>query len=682
MRRQKKRAGGSSLSFKMKLRFKDGDFSEHIRLTLLAVLVGILAGLASVLFKFMIHFFQKQFWKADIIIDAVSTQPWFLTVLIPTVGGLIIAPIIFYGAKEAKGHGVPEVMESLIFRGGRIRNQVSAVKAIASSICIASGGSTGREGPIVQVSASLASTVGQLFKIKERGMKTLVAAGAGAGIGATFNAPIAGALFAVEVILGEFGIYSFSPIIIASVIATMISRFITGDFSSFTVPKYTMSSVWEIGPYILLGIISGAVAILFIETLNFFEDRFDKLKAHPLVKPAVGGLLVGVIGLQFPQIFGVSYEAIDAGLTNQLGLWLALALVFIKVLSTSLTLGSGGSGGILAPSLFLGTMTGNVVGQFFHNAFPQSMSSPGAFSLVGMGAVVAAATHAPITAIIIIFELTNDYKIILPLMLSCIIASLMSVGIHKESIYTMKLKRRGILFSEGREANILRSLRVKDFISHDYQVFINTEHVGRIIDQVIGSKHHAFQIVDAENTYVGCFSLNQMKKLVLDKELLDSLLIAEDLAVPGIEIDYEDNLEQAMKIFGREDVAEITVLQGKKFTGVVKRKDVIEAYNNEIIKREATEGIIQKLKFSPQTKSFDFGTGYKIMEIEAPSAFWNRSLKELNLKAAHRIDILLIKRGYPPKTIPIPSAMEVIKKGDILILAGLAENISAIIQND
>jgi len=672
----------------MIINFKDTDFNEHIRLTLLAILIGVVAGLASILFKIMIQFFQNIFWRAESILEGVAQQPWFLTILIPTVGGLIISPIIYYGAKEAKGHGVPEIMEALIFRGGRIPNKVAAVKAMASSICIASGGSTGREGPIVQVSASLASTIGKLFKIKDRGMKTLVAAGAGAGIGATFNAPIAGALFAVEVILGEFGVYSFSPIIIASVTSTMTSQFITGvKFSAFTVPKYTLTNVWEIGPYILLGIICGAVAILFIQVLYFLEDKFEALKVHPLIKPAMGGLLVGVIGLKFHQIFGVSYEAMDAGLTNQMGFWLAFVLIFAKILGTSLTLGSGGSGGIFAPSLFLGAMTGNVVGTFFKNIFPSSMSSPdafspGAFSLVGMGAVVAGATHAPITAIVIIFELTNDYKIILPLMLSCIIASLMTVGIHKQSIYTLKLKRRGILFSEGREVNILRSLPVKDFASQDHQVFLNTEHVGRIIDLAISSKHHAFQIIDADNNYVGCFSLNQMKKLVLDKDLLDSLLIAEDLAVQGISIDYEDNLEQAMKIFGQEDVSEITLLKGNKFSGVIKRKDVIEAYNHEIIKKEAVEGIVQKLKFSTQSKSFDIGTGYKIMEVEAPAPFLDKSLKELNLKAVHRIDILLIKRKYPPQTIPIPSAEEVIKKGDILVLAGLTENIMNIIQND
>jgi len=261
----------------MKVGFEKSEFREHIRLTLLAVLVGFAGGLASVVFKLMIRFFQNQFWKADTIISAVSSQPWYLTILIPALGGLIISPIIYFGAREAKGHGVPEIMESLIFRGGRIRHQVVAIKALASSICIGSGGSVGREGPIVQISSSLASSIGQLFRIKERGMRTLVAAGAAAGIGGTFNAPIAGALFAVEVLLGEFGIFSFSPIIIASVISTLTSRLFTGDFSAFTVPKYTLISVWEIGPYVLLGIVSGLVAILL---LKLFISSRTKLTVY------------------------------------------------------------------------------------------------------------------------------------------------------------------------------------------------------------------------------------------------------------------------------------------------------------------------------------------------------------------------------------------------------------------
>ncbi len=665
----------------MKINFGKNEFSEHIRLTLLAVLVGFAAGLASIIFKIMINLFQDLFWKASSIISAVSSQGWFLTILIPAAGGLLIGPLIYYGAREAKGHGVPEIMESLIFRGGRIRTRVVAIKALASAVCIGSGGSVGREGPIVQISSSLASSVGRIFRIRERGMRTLVAAGAAAGIGGTFNAPIAGALFAVEVLLGEFGVFSFSPIIIASVISTLTSRVISEDISAFTVPEYSLISVWEIAPYILLGILGGLVAIMFIKALYFFEDKFEKIPLHPLLKPILGGLLIGTIGLGLPQIFGVGYDSIDACLQNQLGLWLALVLVFAKILSTSLTLGSGGSGGIFAPSLFLGAMTGNFIGSTFHHYFPSSISSPGAYSLVGMGAVVAAATHAPITAIIIIFELTGDYKIILPLMLSSIVASFMTVGIHKESIYTMKLKRRGILFKEGRELNILRSLFVKNFISQDYHTFLNTENIGKIIDQAISKKHHSFQIVDSDKNYVGCFSLNLLKTSVLQKDLLESIIIAQDLAVPDIEIDYFATLEQAMEIFGREDVAEISVLKNKKIMGVIKRKDVIEAYNHEISMKEAASGLVQKLKFSHVTKTTDIGKGYQITEIDAPDSFWDKSLKELNLKALHRIDILLIKRKSPLQTITLPSADEIIKKEDTLILVGHKDNIKKITHN-
>ncbi len=665
----------------MKFHFKETEFNEYIRLTLLAVLIGLLGGLASIGFKGLISAFQSLFWRSSSLISAASTQPWFLTLLIPALGGLIIGPLIYYGAREAKGHGVPEILEALVLRGGRIKTRVAAIKALASSICIGSGGSVGREGPIVQISSTIASSVGQLFRIKEKGMRTLVAAGAAAGIGATFNAPIAGALFAVEVLLGEFGVFSFSPIIVSSVIATLTSRFITGDFAAFTVPKYTLISIWEIGPYVLLGVLGGVVAILFIKVLYFFEDFFDRIPVRPLIKPALGGLLIGAIGFKLPHILGVSYESIDRCLQNQIGLWLAFVLVFVKILSTSLTLGSGGSGGIFAPSLFLGAMTGNFLGSIAHNAFPSHMSSPGAFALVGMGAVVAATTHAPITAIIIIFELTNDYNIILPLMLSCIIASFLTVGIHKESIYTMKLKRRGLLFKEGRELNILKSLPVKEYISQDYKVFINTERIGKIINQAIGGKHHSFQITDPHKNYIGCFSLNQLKNLISEKETLDSFVIAQDIAVPGILIDINDTLEQAMKIFGNRDVAEIAVLENKKFVGVIKRKDVIEAYNHETTKREAASGIIQKLKFSANAKSCDIGGGYKIIEIEAPPVFYNKTLKTLDLKAKYRIDVLLIRRKYPPQTITLPPANETIKQEDLLVIAGLAHNIAKITSN-
>lgn len=657
------------------------DFSEHIRLLLLACLIGWLGGLASIGFKHMIQGFQSLFWRSSSLLEAAAALPRWQAWLIPVLGAALIAPLIHFGAREAKGHGVPEILEALVLRGGRIRPRVAAVKALASSICIASGGSVGREGPIVQISSALASTCAGIFRVSPRNRRTLVAAGAAAGIGATFNAPIAGALFAVEVLLGEFGVFSFSPIIVASVIATLTSRHITGDFAAFTVPEYTLTSIWEIGPYILLGLVAGLVAILFIKSLYFFEDRFERLRLHPLLRPVLGGLLVGTIGLGLPHVLGVSYESIEACLQNRIGLSLALALVLAKVLATSLTLGSGGSGGIFAPSLFLGAMTGNLIGSIFHGLFPTVMSRPGAFALVGMGAVVAAATHAPITAIIILFELTGDYQIILPLMLASILASFLTVGLHRESIYTMKLKRRGLLLREGREVSILRSLKAADFLSEDTTVFRNTDRLGDIVNQALSGKHHSFQIIDGSGLHIGCLALNDLKRLVLERDILEDVIIAEDLARPGIRIEHEDNLERAMQIFGSTDAAEIAVVREDRFLGVIKRKDVIEAYNHEIMKREAASSLANKLKFTQMTKTFDIGSGYQVMEIDAPAAFTGRSLKQLNLKASDRIDVLVIKRRYPPRTIPIPAADEVIEVGDTLVLAGRESDISRVVSD-
>ncbi len=653
------------------------DFSEHFKILLLAVLIGILGGIASIVFKILIRFFQSLFWgNSTSLLETVGGKTWFLILLIPSIGGLLVGILVYFGAREAKGHGVPEVMESVLLKGGIIRKRVSIIKALASSICIGSGGSVGREGPIVQISSSAASSIGQIFKVKGKGLRTLVASGAAAGIAGTFNAPIAGAMFAVEIVLGEFGVASFSPIVVASVMATLTSHYFVGDFAAFKVPQYTLISVWEIGPYILLSLLSGLIAIAFIKLLYLSEEKWDKIKFPGYLKPALGGLIIGVIGLKFPHIFGVGYESIDKALYNQIPFIFAFILIFMKIFSTSFTLGSGGSGGVFAPSLFMGAMTGNFVGQIFHHYFPNVISPPGAYALVGMGAVVAATTHAPITAIIIIFELTNDYKIILPLMLTCIISSFITINLKEESIYTLKLKHKGIIFKEGKEVNILRSLFVKDIMTQDCKTFLNTQNIGEIIDQAIGGRYSIFHIINKNNELCGVITLNQLKSSIYQKDLIDSLVIAEDIAVPEIELNYNDNLEKAMEIFGKHEIEEIPVTKEGKFAGVVKRKDLIEAYNNEITKREAIQGLIGKLKFTHEAKSIEIGKGIVIEEINSLPWFWDKNLKELNLKARYGIEVILIKRKYPPLTIPLPSSGEVIKRGDVLILAGPRENIT------
>jgi len=333
-------------------------------------------------------------------------------------------------------------MEAVALKGGVIRKRVVFVKTLVSAISISTGGSVGREGPIVQIGSAIGSTLGQLLKVSQDRMRALVGCGAAAGIAATFNAPIAGSMFALEVILGDFGLATFSPIVISSVVATAVSRAFLGDIPAFIVPAYELVSAWEFPLYFVLGLFCAAGGVTFTKVLYRIEDLFDDFKFPEYLKALIGGMILGAGGLFFPQVLGVGYGAIDLALMQKLAWWLFLVLAVVKMLATAITIGSGGSGGIFAPSLFLGAMAGAFFGAVVHQLFPGMTASPGAYSLVGMGAVVSATTHGPLTAILILFEMTGNYKIILPLMLSCIVATIFARQLMKESIYTLKLVRR------------------------------------------------------------------------------------------------------------------------------------------------------------------------------------------------------------------------------------------------
>ncbi len=440
------------------LPFRKFFFNELTSGVLLATLAGIGAGFGAVLFWKMISLASMFFFKeGSVILEPLGK---YYVILIPAIGGLIFGPLVYFLAREAQGEGPPDVMESLISRGGRIRPRVAVIKVVASSLCIGSGGSVGREGPIVQIGSAIGSSIGQWFKLSEGWMKTLVLCGAAGGISATFNAPLAGIIFAVEVISKSFFATNFAYIVISSVSANVIARvflFTHTDQTSFVIPQYTMVSYWELVPYFVLGLLYGLFAVGFVRFFYQSENFFTKLKVKPYLKPVLGGLIVGIIGLYFPQVFGVGYGVhygpggvllergpVDQALAGELTLSTLVAVLFLKIFATSVTLSSGGSGGVFAPSLFIGAVLGGVAGTIVHNLFPAITATSGAYALVGMGAFFASVVRGPITAIIILFELTRDYALILPLMLAVVVSIVVARLLNQDSIYNVRLIRHGV----------------------------------------------------------------------------------------------------------------------------------------------------------------------------------------------------------------------------------------------
>ncbi len=651
---------------KLVIDLKSRSFPEFALIIGTSLIVGIGAGLGAVVFKTLVDSAQK-FTFEDVGGWLSMIAPWHL-VIIPMVGGLITGPIIYRFAREAKGHGVPEVMEAVALRGGKIRPQVGLVKAVASAICIGTGGSVGSEGPIAQIGSALGSTIGQVFKLSEERTKTLVACGAAGGIAAIFNAPIAGAIFAMEVILNRINTVYFGAVVISAVAADAVAHMFIGNNRTFLIPQYKMESPWELLLYALLAIIAAFASVGFSRILYWSEDVFEKIKMPEWLKPALGGLLLGLLGLVtyktangIPRVYGVGYETITPALFGEMAAHVTLLLFLLKLLATLFTLGSGGSGGIFAPSLFMGSMLGASYGKWTSSVFPNIAGGSGAYALVGMAAFFSGATHAPMTAILILFEMTNNYQLILPLMLTTVLSTFISRVLSKDSIYTLKLTRKGIQLSDTVDIDVMQGVNVEEVMTRDFD-FVTLDMTLKDLDDLFIKSHkHGYPVVSAEQNLVGVVTVTDLDQ-VRQTGTLKGKFVADIATTQGLMVTYPDEpMWKALYRMGAHNIGRLPVLEkegSRKIIGVVRRHDIIKAYDQAITKKARMQHRIETLKLGKLDDA-----GFINLNIPANSRVIGKRVSEIKLPG-HCV-IVSLRRG---RRLQVVDGYTILKKGDRLTI--------------
>lgn len=572
--------------FRQKIKYYFGKY-EEMTLIAVAFIIGIAAGLGNIVFRFLISFFQELFFgiKSEVMLYGLQTTPIWKIILVPAFGGLIVGLITKY-FKDSRGH-VHDIIKAISLN--RVISPFTAVlKTITSAITLGSGGSAGRESPILSIGAAIGSGIGQFFKFSSGRLSKATACGASGGLAATFNAPMAGAMFSAEVLMGDFGLKTFSPVIIASVAATVVSRAYFGDEVTFVAPDYVLKSFAELPLYALMGFVIAFVSVFFIRFYYRIADGFKEMSIPSWAKPALGGLLMGIIAVFFRNVMGVGYGTIMEILTGGLTGYILLVLIFLKIVATSLTLGSGGSGGLFVPTLFIGAATGGFFGWVADYFFPGIAGVPGTYALVAMGAMLAAVVRAPITSILLIFEITQSYHVILPLMISVIIANVVANRLEKDSIFTWELTREGFRLDNGIEQNILQSIKVRDVMLTDIIYFKDDTPFSTIRQSIERKPHAYFPVVDSGGLLTGVISLKDLKNVIFQNTNADDIL-AKDIGTRTgiITVTSEETLSQAMQDFGIKDVGDLPVVErtddGERLIGLLRRSDIIIAYNKKMV---------------------------------------------------------------------------------------------------
>ncbi len=570
---------------------------QPLFVAVVAVVVGVLVGLAAVGFIKLLQGFQLAFfgieprYLASSLRQAMAESHWvkLTVVLVPMLGGLLVGVLTRLTMPDGRPQGIADVIEANAMRGGHLSSRVGWQAALLSALSMGAGASVGREGPIVHFGASIGSLVARGLHLTRHHARTMLTCGVAAAIAASFNAPLAGVFFALEVVIGHYGFAAFAPIVLSAVSATAVSRFLLGDETAFVIPSQTIANVLETPAFMMLGVAGGMVALIFMASVRMAKRAFARSRIPSALRPAVAGFLLGLIALGLPEVLGVGYEGTDMALQGQLGFSLAFALLVAKILACALCLGAGFSGGVFAPALFLGAMLGTAFGSVAVSLVDVPTSALPVYSMVGMAAVGATVLGSPISSILMLFELTGEYSLLLVVMVAVVMAVFVTRLADIHSFFTSQLEDRGIFVKDGHDVSVLERVSVGSIMDQQFWTLPPDADMATVKQTLLASNWGRLCVLDQQGRLLGVISLTH------DRDRLDAAeLTAGDLAHDGPYLTPEMTLADAVKVLRNSGEAHIPVLNSELdriVVGQVHEHDLNHAYHEALLSHEGFDDL-------------------------------------------------------------------------------------------
>ena len=648
---------------------------------ILAAAAGLLGGLGAIAFRIFTHWLTKGLHGSEDIVRGVEMTPPYLRVLFPAAGGFIGGLIAHFFFMEKGPSGISHMIEVVSLGRRTVRLRPALARGASSLAVIASGGSEGREGPIIQIGAACASAVARRWKVSPERVRILTACGMAAGVAGAYNTPIAATLFVLEVVVGSFAMALFGPAVVSAVVSTLLVRSVLGDQPVYQVAPFSVRSIYEYVPFVAIGLAAGPVSAVFVKALSL-SKRLDRALGWPLwITMTIGGTIVGTIALALPEVSGNGFEATDRILHGNPTAASLLLFFAGKLVATSATIGSGGVGGVFTPSLMLGATLGGLVAHAFHAVAPHLDAPIGGYALLGMGGLLAGVTRAPLLAVIMIFELTQNTAVLLPMMVISVLAVATAQLLRKDSMYIESLRSAGIVWEKTPEATALASLKVADIMRRDVALIPRTTPLPDIVAAFLRSRSLFLYVGDEQGRLVGALDIHNIKESFTEREL-SGVVVAEDLVTEIPFATPDEPLTSVNEKLWFRDAGQLPVVDGpetRRFLGIVTQRDLLGAFDSEVLKRSRLLARVRTVgEEAGEVDYLELPEKHRLEEVDVPVEIEGRTLAEAALRSRYGVSILAVKRlspeGLERRFVPSPS--DRFLHGDVLVVLGSEDAIA------